>query len=116
MTAQGNAAPRYRRADSDPQSIFLAELAAREMGHVPLFDALGLLELYARGEQRSTSGRLRDGLGGSRSRSVIQRSTRHNLRRRRSGLYPAAESPFSACCCISHTHADGTDCRESCRV
>ena len=37
---------RYRRAIGT-HSIVLAELAAREMGHVPLGDALGLVTLYA---------------------------------------------------------------------
>jgi hypothetical protein len=43
---QGSAATRYRRA-IETQSIVLAELAAREMGHVPLGDALALVMLYA---------------------------------------------------------------------
>ena len=46
MTAQGAALTRYRRA-IETQSIVLAELAAREMGHVPLSDALSLVMLYA---------------------------------------------------------------------
>jgi hypothetical protein len=37
---------RYRRA-VETRSVFLAELAAREAGTLPLHDALGLLELYA---------------------------------------------------------------------
>lgn len=37
---------RYRRA-VETRSVFLAELAAREAGALPLHDALGLLELYA---------------------------------------------------------------------
>jgi hypothetical protein len=46
VTAQGSAATRYRRA-IDAKSVLLAELAAREMGHVPLGDALALVLLYA---------------------------------------------------------------------
>ena len=46
MTSQGAALTRYRRA-IETQSIVLAELAAREMGHVPLADALSLVMLYA---------------------------------------------------------------------
>lgn len=49
MTAHGNPATRYRRA-IETRSVFLAELAAQEMGHLPLVDALGLLQLYAAGE------------------------------------------------------------------
>jgi hypothetical protein len=47
VTAQGSATTRYRRA-IETQSVILAELAAREMGHVPLGDALSLVVLYAR--------------------------------------------------------------------
>jgi hypothetical protein len=46
VTAQGSARTRYRRA-IETQSIVLAELAAREMGHVSLGDALALVALYA---------------------------------------------------------------------
>jgi hypothetical protein len=46
VTAQGSALTRYRRA-IETQSIVLAELSAREMGHVPLEDALALVTLYA---------------------------------------------------------------------
>lgn len=46
MTAQGSATTRFRRA-IETESILLAELAAREMGHVPLGDALSLVRLYA---------------------------------------------------------------------
>ena len=46
MTSNGAALTRYRRA-IETQSIVLAELAAREMGHVPLGDALALVVLYA---------------------------------------------------------------------
>jgi hypothetical protein len=46
VTAQGTALTRYRRA-IETQSIVLAELAAREMGHVPLVEALALVVLYA---------------------------------------------------------------------
>ena len=47
MTAQGSALTRYRRS-IETQSVIVAELAAREMGHVPLGDALSLVVLYAR--------------------------------------------------------------------
>jgi len=46
VTSQGSATTRYRRA-IETQSIVLAELAAREMGRVPLGDALALVMLYA---------------------------------------------------------------------
>jgi hypothetical protein len=46
VTSQGSATTRYRRA-IETQSTVLAELAAREMGHVPLSDALSLVMLYA---------------------------------------------------------------------
>lgn len=46
VTAQGSPATRYRRA-VETGSVFLAELAAREMGSLPLRDALGLVALYA---------------------------------------------------------------------
>jgi hypothetical protein len=46
VTSQGAALTRYRRA-IETQSLVLAELAAREMGHVPLGDALALVLLYA---------------------------------------------------------------------
>jgi hypothetical protein len=46
VTAQGSPLTRYRRA-VELRSLLLAELAAREMSHVPLRDALGLLALYA---------------------------------------------------------------------
>lgn len=46
MTAQGHPLTRFRRA-LERKHIFGAELAAREMGFVPLADALGLLALYA---------------------------------------------------------------------
>ena len=46
MTGQGSALTRYRRA-IETKSIVLAELAAREMGHVALSDALALVLLYA---------------------------------------------------------------------
>ena len=46
MTAQGAALTRYRRA-IETESVVLAELAAREMGRVPLVDALQLVKLYA---------------------------------------------------------------------
>lgn len=49
VTAQGSPATRYRRA-VETRSVFLAELAAREMGHVPLDDAVDLLLLYAERE------------------------------------------------------------------
>jgi hypothetical protein len=49
VTAQGQPLTRFRRA-VERKHIFGAELAAREMGFVPLVDALGLLVLYA-GEQ-----------------------------------------------------------------
>jgi hypothetical protein len=48
VTAQGSPLTRYRRA-IERRSLLLAELAAREMSHVPLRDALGLLALYAAG-------------------------------------------------------------------
>ena len=46
MTSPGAALTRYRRA-IETQSIVLAEVAARELGHVPLGDALALVLLYA---------------------------------------------------------------------
>lgn len=46
MTSQGAALTRYRRA-IETKSMVLAEHAAREMGHVPLGDALALVLLYA---------------------------------------------------------------------
>ena len=46
MTSQGTALTRYRRA-IEAKSVLLAELSAREMGHVPLGDALALVTLYA---------------------------------------------------------------------
>lgn len=46
VTAQGSPATRYRRA-IETRSLFLAELAAREMGTLSLPDALGLVTLYA---------------------------------------------------------------------
>jgi hypothetical protein len=46
VTAPGSALTRYRRA-IESRSLLLAELTAREMNHVPLKDALGLLALYA---------------------------------------------------------------------
>lgn len=52
MTAQGSPTTRYRRA-IETRSVFLAELAAREMTHLPLADAVGLVSLYA--EQESPS-------------------------------------------------------------
>jgi hypothetical protein len=51
VTAQGSPLTRYRRA-IDRRSLILAEIAAREMSHVPLRDALGLLALYAAGGDR----------------------------------------------------------------
>jgi len=46
VTAQGSTLTRYRRA-LERRHIFGAELAAKEMGFLPLRDALGLLALYA---------------------------------------------------------------------
>lgn len=46
VTAQGSALTRFRRA-VERQQVFQAELAAREMGHVPLGEALALVALYA---------------------------------------------------------------------
>lgn len=46
VTSQGAALTRYRRA-IETKSMVLAEHAAREMGHVPLGDALALVLLYA---------------------------------------------------------------------
>jgi hypothetical protein len=46
VTAQGSALTRYRRA-LERRHIFGAEMSAKEMGCVPLRDALGLLALYA---------------------------------------------------------------------
>jgi hypothetical protein len=46
VTAQGSALTRFRRA-VERQQVFQAELAAREMGHVPLAEALALVVLYA---------------------------------------------------------------------
>lgn len=45
VTAQGTALTRYRRA-IEARSVVLAELSARELGHVPLGDALSLVVLY----------------------------------------------------------------------
>lgn len=49
VTAQGSALTRFRRA-VERQQIFQAELAAREMGHVPLGDALALV-VFVRGSR-----------------------------------------------------------------
>jgi hypothetical protein len=46
VTAQASALTRYRRA-LERRHIFGAEVAARELGFMPLRDALGLLSLYA---------------------------------------------------------------------
>ena len=46
VTAQGSAATRFRRA-IERKSVLNAELAAREMGHLDLGDALSLVLLYA---------------------------------------------------------------------
>jgi hypothetical protein len=46
VTSQGSATTRYRRA-IETRSVVLAELAAREMGHVPRGDALAFVTLYA---------------------------------------------------------------------
>lgn len=46
VTAQGSAATRFRRA-IERSSVLNAELAAREMGHLELRDALALVLLYA---------------------------------------------------------------------
>jgi hypothetical protein len=46
VTAQGQPLTRYRRA-LERRHLFGAETAAREMGFMPLRDALGLLALYA---------------------------------------------------------------------
>lgn len=46
VTAQGSAATRFRRA-VERKSLLNAELAAREMGHLTLEDALSLVLLYA---------------------------------------------------------------------
>jgi hypothetical protein len=46
VTAQGQPLTRYRRA-LERRHVFGDEIAAREMGFVPLRDALGLLALYA---------------------------------------------------------------------
>lgn len=46
MTAQGSPATRYRRA-IETKSVFLAEIAAREMPHLSLADAVALIALYA---------------------------------------------------------------------
>jgi hypothetical protein len=46
VTSLGSALTRYRRA-IETQSIVVAELSAREMGRVPLGDALSLVTLYA---------------------------------------------------------------------
>jgi hypothetical protein len=46
VTAQGQPLTRYRRA-IERRHIFGAEIAAREMGFMPLREALGLLGLYA---------------------------------------------------------------------
>jgi hypothetical protein len=45
VTAQGSALTRYRRA-LERRHIFGAEISAKEMGYVPLRDALGLLALH----------------------------------------------------------------------
>ena len=46
MTAQGFPRTRFTRAVAG-RNIFLAELSAREMGHLPIEDALSLVALYA---------------------------------------------------------------------
>lgn len=46
VAAQGSPATRYRRA-VETRSLFLAELAAREMGSLSLRDAIRLVALYA---------------------------------------------------------------------
>ena len=46
VTAPGSPATRFRRA-IDRKSLLNAELAAREMGHLVLEDALSLVLLYA---------------------------------------------------------------------
>lgn len=46
MTSQGAALTHYRRV-IEAKSVPLAELSAREMGHVPLPDALALVLPYA---------------------------------------------------------------------
>ena len=49
VTSQASPSTRFRRA-LETRSVFLAELSAKEMGHVPLDDAVGLLLLYAERE------------------------------------------------------------------
>ena len=51
MTAEGTPLSRYTRAVKGG-NVFLAELAAREAGQLPLREALGLLTLYARGDRQ----------------------------------------------------------------
>ena len=46
MTSQGSAQTRFRRA-IERKALLNAELAAREMGHLGLEDALSLVLLYA---------------------------------------------------------------------
>jgi len=46
LTSQGSASTRFRRA-VERRSVVLAELAAREMGRLPLKEAVALVELYA---------------------------------------------------------------------
>jgi hypothetical protein len=46
VTGQGSALTRFRRA-VERENLFMAEIALREMPHVTLPDALGLLSLYA---------------------------------------------------------------------
>jgi hypothetical protein len=51
MTAQGSPLSRFTRAVKGG-NVFLAEVAARDVGLLPLRDAVGLLALYARGDSR----------------------------------------------------------------
>lgn len=54
VTAQGSAATRYRRA-IETRSLFPAELAAREMGHLPLRTRLGCSSYMRLRRDRDTS-------------------------------------------------------------
>jgi hypothetical protein len=54
VTAQGSAHGRFERALRNRQ-VFQAELAARELGALPLIDALRLVALYSEAEPETFS-------------------------------------------------------------
>ena len=71
VTAQGSAATRFRRA-TEIKSVLNAELAAREMGHLGLEDALSLCSCMRPRMTRGSTARLR---GGSPDFCVEERPT-----------------------------------------